>query len=106
MLFASEIKALLVSDEVSREPNPAAINDFLTPRYVPGPETMFQGIFKLPAGHWMCFSKNECRMERYWTPETKPGRYRTDGECHERSPSCGARRSLCISRAMCQWGHI
>lgn len=84
LLFASEIKALLVSDAVSRQPNPAAINDFLTLRYVPGPETMFQGIYKLPAGHWLCYSKNHCRVERYWAPEIKPGPYRTDGEYHER----------------------
>jgi asparagine synthase (glutamine-hydrolysing) len=84
LLFASEIKAILVSDDVSREPNPTAISDFLTLRYVPSPETMFQGIFKLPAGHWLRYSKNQCRLERYWTPETKPGGYRPDGEYHER----------------------
>ena len=84
MLFASEIKALLESDAVSREPNLAAISDFLTLRYVPGPETMFRGIYKLPAGHWLCYSKRHCRVVRYWTPETKPGHYRTDREYHER----------------------
>jgi asparagine synthase (glutamine-hydrolysing) len=84
LLFASEIKALLASDAVSREPNPTAINDFLTLRYVPGPETMFRGIYKLPAGHWLCHSRDDCRVERYWTAETKPGAYRTDGEYHER----------------------
>ena len=84
LLFASEIKSILDSDDVSREPNPSAINDFLTLRYVPGPQTMFRGIYKLPAGHWLCFSKNDCRVECYWTPETKPGPYRTDGEYQER----------------------
>jgi asparagine synthase (glutamine-hydrolysing) len=84
LLFASEIKALLASPEVSREPNPAAIRDFLTLRYVPGPETMFRGIRKLPAGHWLCYSKNACRIECYWAPERRPPPYRTDREYHER----------------------
>src|SRR5262249_12508514 len=84
LLFASEIKALLVSDDVARAPNPSAISDFLTWRYVPGPQTMFQGIFKLPAGHWLRHSKSECRVERYWTPEVSPDRSRTDREYEER----------------------
>ena len=84
LLFASEVKALLVSDDVARVPNPRAINDFLTLRYVPGPQTMFDGIEKLPAGHWLCFSKNQCRVEPYWIPEAKSGPYRTDAEYHER----------------------
>jgi asparagine synthase (glutamine-hydrolysing) len=84
LLFASEIKALLASAEVSREPNPAAIRDFLTLRYVPGPETMFRGIRKLPAGHWLCYTRNACRIERYWAPERRPPPYRTDREYHER----------------------
>jgi len=84
LLFASEIKALLAAADVPRRPNPLAINDFLTLRYVPGPETMFEGIYKLPAGHWLCHSKGECRVERYWTAETKRGAYRSDRDYQER----------------------
>jgi len=84
LLFASEIKALLVSDDVSREPNATAINDYLTLRYVPGPQTMLRNVSKLPAGHWLSSDKNGCRLERYWTPEAQPAPYRTDGEYHER----------------------
>jgi asparagine synthase (glutamine-hydrolysing) len=83
-LFASEIKALLECSDVAREADHAAINDFLTFRYVPGPRTMFRGISKLPAGHWLSFGANHSRIERYWTPDTKPGPYRSDGEYHER----------------------
>ena len=84
LLFASEIKALLVSDDVHREPNLTSIADFLTLRYVPGPSTMFQDVYKLPAGHWLCFTKGSCRIERYWTPEPRTGPYRTDSDYQER----------------------
>jgi asparagine synthase (glutamine-hydrolysing) len=84
LLFASEIKALLVSDDVSREPNTTAIDDYLTLRYVPGPETMFHGIYKLPAAHWLSHCRGDFRIERYWTPGARPGPYRRDADYHER----------------------
>jgi asparagine synthase (glutamine-hydrolysing) len=84
LLFASEIKALLASDDVSCQPNPAAITAFLTLRYVPGPQTMFHRIYKLPAGHWLRYRDNDCRVEPYWAPAITPGPYRDDREYHER----------------------
>src|SRR5262245_62028750 len=84
LLFASEIKALLVSDDVHRDPNLTAIADFLTLRFVPGPATMLEDVYKLPAGHWLSFTKGSCRVERYWAPEAKTGAYRTDSDYQER----------------------
>ena len=51
LLFASEIKALLESDEVERRPNRGAIDGYLALRYVPQPETLFDGVRVIPAGH-------------------------------------------------------
>jgi len=50
-LFGSEIKALLASSLISSEVNWQAASDFFTFLYVPGPATMFQGIFQVPPGH-------------------------------------------------------
>jgi len=50
LLFASEIKALLASNLFPRRLNRQAIWDYLTYRYVPGPETMWQHIWKTPPG--------------------------------------------------------
>ena len=52
LLFASEIKALLVDPGVSAEPDYAAIDDYLTYQYVPSPRTAFRNVQKLPAGHF------------------------------------------------------
>jgi asparagine synthase (glutamine-hydrolysing) len=50
LLFASEIKCLLESDLVTVTVDPAALHYFLTFLWVPGPKTLFRGIFKLMPG--------------------------------------------------------
>src|SRR5581483_645592 len=47
LLFASEVKAMLVDPAVSREMDSASLNDFFTYFYVPGEHTLFKNIFKL-----------------------------------------------------------
>jgi len=49
--FASEIKSLLGLPFVSRTVNRQSLFHYMSLMYVPGPETMFQGIHRLPAGH-------------------------------------------------------
>lgn len=66
LVFASEIKALLEHPLVPREPDPAAVEDYLALRYVPGPGTLFRGIEKFPAAHWMLWRDGEVGINRYW----------------------------------------
>jgi asparagine synthase (glutamine-hydrolysing) len=66
LLFASEVKALLESDEVERRPNREAIDGYLALRYVPQPETLFDGVRVLPAGHCATWQRGELRVRRYW----------------------------------------
>src|SRR5262249_35407494 len=66
LAFASEIKALLLCPGVRRQADPQAIADFLSVRYVPGPETLFANIYKLPPGHWLLFENGTVREECYW----------------------------------------
>jgi asparagine synthase (glutamine-hydrolysing) len=54
--FASEIKALFEVPGVVREVNPQAIWDYLTFRYVPGPQTIWKHIAKLPPAHRLTIS--------------------------------------------------
>jgi asparagine synthase (glutamine-hydrolysing) len=69
LLFASEIKALLVHPRVRRELDTDALNEFLTFSNVPAPRTLFAGIKKLPAAHRLiCDARGEIRIERYWSP--------------------------------------
>jgi asparagine synthase (glutamine-hydrolysing) len=67
LMFASEIKALLASKIFPRQLNRQAIWDYLTFHYVPGPDTMWHNIRKLPPGHMLEWAPNkEPRVSRYW----------------------------------------
>jgi len=50
-IFSSELKAILEND-VKRELDIDAIDEFLTLQYVPAPKTGFKNIFKLPHAHY------------------------------------------------------
>ena len=66
LIFGSEIKAILASGLVSRAVRPQALSDYLTFSYVPAPKTMFEGIFKLPPGHWLRLDRQGMMVRQYW----------------------------------------
>jgi asparagine synthase (glutamine-hydrolysing) len=71
-LFASEIKAILASGLVSRSINRQALWDYLTFRFVPGPETIWTNIRKLAPGHYLEFSPPKEPVETcYWKTEVR-----------------------------------
>jgi asparagine synthase (glutamine-hydrolysing) len=47
-VFGSEIKALLASGGIRRQPDAESLHDYLTYLYFPAPRTAFRGINKLP----------------------------------------------------------
>jgi asparagine synthase (glutamine-hydrolysing) len=67
LLFASEIKAILEHPEVNRGTNQEALYHYLSFHCVPAPMTLFTGILKLEAGHYL-ISKNagDIRIVPYW----------------------------------------
>jgi asparagine synthase (glutamine-hydrolysing) len=66
LLFASEIKALLEDPQCPRAVNLRALGQLFTLRFVPSPDTLFDGIQKLPPGHRMLADATGVRVERYW----------------------------------------
>ena len=77
-VFASEIKALLQSPAVPRDIDPAALHDFLSFDYVPGPGTVFSHISQLPPGHVMVVDRGGASVRCYWQPSYTPRRERLD----------------------------
>lgn len=66
LLFASEIKALFRDPRVSRQVDLQSLADLLSVRYVPGPATLFKGIYKVQAGHCLLCTAENLREECYW----------------------------------------
>ena len=66
LLFASEIKALLLDPRVQHKVDPQSLADFLSVRYVPGPATLFANILKVQPGHWLLCEHGTIRTECYW----------------------------------------
>lgn len=66
LLFSSEIKPLLQTGFVTAEVNVNVLDAYLSVGYVPAPETMFKGIFKLRPGHFMVLKDGYLTEKEYW----------------------------------------
>ncbi len=64
--FASEIKAILVDRAVPRCIWPTGLANYLFYGYSIAPDTMFEGIYKLPPGHTLTVQDGEMKISRYW----------------------------------------
>ncbi|MEC1714819.1 asparagine synthase (glutamine-hydrolyzing) [Schinkia azotoformans] len=71
-VFGSEIKAIIADSSIKREPNYAAIYDYLSFMYVPDNKTFFKGIYKLLPGYYGTISEaSGLHIEQYWDVEFK-----------------------------------
>jgi asparagine synthase (glutamine-hydrolysing) len=66
LLFGSEMKSILADPSVERCINPRAIDRFLTYYYLPGNETLIEGIFKLEPGHYLTVIDGQVKKQQYW----------------------------------------
>lgn len=67
-VFASEIKALLEHPRAERDIDTVAMVHYLSFLTTPAPMTMFKGIYKLPAGHWLKVNVDGAlEMHRYYS---------------------------------------
>jgi asparagine synthase (glutamine-hydrolysing) len=66
LIFGSEIKSILLCSDVPRRLNVDALHKYLAFRWVPGPETMFDGIFKLSPGHYLQWESGTVAIQCYW----------------------------------------
>ncbi len=66
LVFASEIAPILQDPDIERRVNLTALLQYLRIGYVPSPQTMFEGIKKLPPAHLLIWHNGQVRLERYW----------------------------------------
>src|SRR4029453_4838882 len=98
LLLASEVKALLLRPEVSRELDVIALDQFLTYEYVLAPRTMIKGVHKLPPAHYLEYQHGQVSTPRYWDAADVELRSWSDEEAAEALRS--ALRSAVSSQLM------
>jgi len=70
--FGSELKAILLHPEIERRLSPAGLDRYLSLNYIPGPQTMIEGVEKLPPGHWLEWRGGRIVSDSYWRLEMRP----------------------------------
>jgi asparagine synthase (glutamine-hydrolysing) len=67
--FGSEILPILEAlPEIQRRAEPQALWRLFELGFIPSPLTMFQGVNRLPAAHWMTVENGSARTVCYWKP--------------------------------------
>lgn len=79
-LFGSEIKSILAAQGVERSIRTESLLNYLTFQYVPEPNTMFEGVSKLPPAHTIKITYDGAvSIKKYWDtmfePEERPFDY-------------------------------
>jgi len=84
IVFGSELKALLAVPWVPRDLDLIALGQYLRFGYIPAPQSIYQGIRKLPPAHLMVATAEVQRVTRYWDiPAAAPQAYRDLDEAVE-----------------------
>ena len=66
LVFGSEIKSILADPDVGAELDLGMIDRLLSFFYLPGEDTLFRGVRKLPPGTYMCVKASRIEIHRYW----------------------------------------
>ncbi len=68
LIFSSELKALWVHPNLSREIDPRAVEDYFAYGYVPEPKTILRHAFKLSPGYTLTIKRGETipQPHQYW----------------------------------------
>ena len=82
LVFGSEIKALLPFPGLPLTIDRDALALYLECQYIPAPYSIYTGIRKLEAGHWLSVRNGTLRSGSFWTPSYVPK--------HELDPSAAA----------------
>jgi asparagine synthase (glutamine-hydrolysing) len=66
LVFASEIKALLASGLIERSLDFTALPHYLSAFVIPEPYSLYRGVRRLVAGHYLLAEGRACREVPYW----------------------------------------
>jgi asparagine synthase (glutamine-hydrolysing) len=71
--FSSEIKALVIPGLRRPKINKDMLSTYLRYQYVAWPDTLFEGILKLPPAHYAIYENATLSISRYWHPASRNG---------------------------------
>lgn len=74
-VFGSELRAVVAGLPEVPPLNNKAVADYFAYGYVPDPKSIFQGVYKLPPGHFITFRRGEAAPAAptpYWTVQFHP----------------------------------
>jgi asparagine synthase (glutamine-hydrolysing) len=86
VLFASELKSILLCPEVPRAIDPLAVEEYFAYGYVPEPRTIFKAVAKLSPGHVLSLrhGASPAQPHEYWdVPFRSPGAMTEQAACVE-----------------------
>lgn len=74
MVFASELKALLIHPEVKKEVDPVSLQKYFGYGFIPAPYSLYRNVFKLPGGHYMVYdlATAKAKVSSYWQFRVTP----------------------------------
>lgn len=87
LVFASELKALLQDESVSRELDETALHHYLSFGFIPAPQSAFRQIRKLPPAHTLFWQDGKLTIERYWSLPFAPKLHLSEEEAAEQTLS-------------------
>jgi asparagine synthase (glutamine-hydrolysing) len=96
LYFASEVKALIRAG-VPAGMHLDALAQYLTFLWVPDPDTLFEGVFKLPPGHCATWRQARLSVRRWWDLSFDPGASSTDWPALVRDEVLAAAKRQTIS---------
>lgn len=72
LLFASEIKCLLLHPALRRDLDPVALFQYLGLKNTSAPRSIFAGVRQLPAGHFLVWENGQASIRPYWQADYLP----------------------------------
>lgn len=76
LVFASELKTLVLHPAIGRSVNQKALNIYLTFGFVPSPYCLIDGVKKLEPGHVLVLENGKLMQQSFWTPVVEANNHR------------------------------
>jgi asparagine synthase (glutamine-hydrolysing) len=83
LLFGSELDVFKVASPQALRVSLPAFRQYVEYGYVSSPDTILEGVRRLPAGHWAVWCNGVLKLERYWSLPTAPPPHRPPGNIDE-----------------------